>query len=86
MSDTNPYLRRDGIKLSSRWIDDAEVFGRISELAADDDGQVRFQVAVTLGETDRSAATDLLTGLALRDGHDPWFAQAHSLLIQESLR
>ncbi len=76
MKDKNAYVRRDGVKLATRWIDDQTVFESIAELAADDDQRVRFQVALTLGESDRRETAARLAKLALRDGRDPWFAHA----------
>ena len=52
-------------------------FEKIGERVEDDDARVRFQVALSLGESDRPDAAMLLAmGLAVQDGHDPWFARA----------
>ena len=74
LGDKDPHVRRDSAKLAERWLDDADVFGRLADLADDSDTRVRFQVALTLGNTDRPESTPLLMSLALRDGEDSWFA------------
>ena len=74
LDDPDPHVRRDAVKLASRWLSEDAVFEKVAQRASDDDPRVRFQVALTLGESDRAAATRLLVTLALRDGRDSWFA------------
>ncbi len=77
ISDENAYVRRDGVKLATRWIGENDIFNKIAERVEDDDARVRFQVALSLGASDRPDASILLAKvIALRDGRDPWFAQA----------
>ena len=71
----DPYVRRDGIRLSVPLLNNNRVFSVVSGRLSDEDSRVRFQLALTLGNTDRPAATRLLTALALKDGHDEWFTE-----------
>jgi len=76
-SDTDVHVRRDAVKLSARFLkDDATLLDRLATLADDEEGRVRFELALALGETDDPRATTLLSKLALRDGGDDWFATA----------
>ncbi len=75
LNDSDPHVRRDAVKLSSPWLTDYGVFRKLAESTKDPDARVRFQVALTLGETDRDEATSLLVALALRDGRDQWFVR-----------
>ncbi len=75
--DSNVHVRRDAVKLSTRFLkDDASLLDRVAGLADDEDARVRFQVALVLGETNDPRATALLTAIALRDGGDDWFVTA----------
>ncbi len=74
LEDPDPHVRRDAVKLASRWLSEDAIFEKVAQRATDSDPRVRFQVALTLGESDRAAVTRLLVTLALRDGRDSWFA------------
>jgi putative membrane-bound dehydrogenase-like protein len=76
LKDSDHHVRRDGVKLSRRWIKtDDEIFKMFANLLADRSIHVRFEVALTLGETDRPGSTEMLVRLALMDGHNEWFAK-----------
>ena len=75
LNDDNSHVRQDAVKLASARIEDERIFLKLGKKSIDPDARVRFQVALALGETDRDEAIPLLVALALRDGHDPWFAR-----------
>ena len=77
LNDSNPFLRRDAVKLAARGLKaHPDRLRRLAKSADDGDIRVRFQLALALGETDDPRATELLARLALRDGRDRWFALA----------
>jgi putative membrane-bound dehydrogenase-like protein len=76
MKDADHHVRRDAVKLATRWLNfDDRVLAKIAELQSDRSVHVRFQVALSLGESARPLATAVLVRLALLDGHDEWFAK-----------
>ncbi len=74
LGDADANVRVGGLKLAGQFLGDAEVLSAVTARADDSDVRVRFQVAIALSATDSPEATEILGKLALRDGHDPWFA------------
>ena len=74
MRDEHANVRMSALKLSRRWLDQAEVMDAVAVCAGDEDVRVRFHVALALSGSESSRATELLGTLALRDGGDRWFA------------
>ena len=72
--DVEPRVRIDACKLAREHLNEPALFDAVAKLVEDSDARVRFQVALTLSESDSDAATDLLARLAARDGADPAFA------------
>jgi putative membrane-bound dehydrogenase-like protein len=84
MKDVDAHVRHDAVRLSGQLIKDDVIFNRLTELASDDDASVRFQVALTLGESKRPEATKILASMAMKDGQDSWFVTG--LLTSTSAR
>lgn len=76
LQDSDVYIRRAAVKLAARFLKDDGGVNVLIRLAADPDVRVRYQVALASGETDDPRATDVLVKLALRNGHNRWFALA----------
>ncbi len=74
LRDAHPNVRIAALKLAGKFLRDPQIHGLVVTCAMDSDVRVRFQVALTLSESDSPAATATLCSLALKDGHDPWFA------------
>lgn len=68
------HIRSTAIQIASGYLkEDAGLTSEVLKLVSDPDVGVRFQVALALGETQSHEATQALSALALRDGHDEWF-------------
>jgi len=74
LTDPNPIVRIDAIKLARRSLADADTFAAVLSSANHDDARVRFEVALTLSGSESEEATRVLAEIALRDGGDPMFA------------
>jgi len=73
LKDARPRVREHGVRLAeSRLKANDELLRAITHLAVDPDSQVRFQVALSLGESDKSSILPLLATLALADAGDKW--------------
>jgi len=73
LADSDPHLREHAVRLAeSRLIEVPELVQSVLALVSDDDIRVRFQVALTLGETDSEQATVALAMIARRDASDRW--------------
>ena len=74
LDSADTQVRCDAIELSAHFLkSDTSLLDRLAALASGEDQQVRFEVALALGETDEPRAANLLAKLALRDGDDKWF-------------
>jgi len=70
---THPRVREQGLALAERWLaGDAAIQQRVLALAADDDPQVRFQVALSLGAWDDDRVLHPLARIALAQIDDLW--------------
>jgi len=82
LSDKHPGVRTHAVRLAERVVNESsDVRERLVALAADDDLNVRYQVAFTLGEFDSSERMVGLAQIARRDVADRWVR----LAIQSSL-
>ena len=74
MSDRNPRVREQGVRLSERWLKvSPALLHRVTELASDPDARVRFQVALSLGDSEYDASVvTALERIALHDDTDSW--------------
>jgi putative heme-binding domain-containing protein len=69
----HPRVREQGLALAERWLaTDAAIQQQVLALAADDDPQVRFQVALSLGAWDDDRVLAPLAKIALAQIDDPW--------------
>jgi putative membrane-bound dehydrogenase-like protein len=83
LADAHPGVRRHALILAERFLPtSAQVREAAAALADDDDAQVRFQSAFSLGGADVETKVPALLSLIRRDGASPWFR----LAIQSSLR
>jgi len=77
LTDRNPQVRRSVIAaVESLLGSSSKVTESVLALAGDANAQVRFQVALLLGNWDDRRAGDALALLARRDGNDPWMRAA----------
>lgn len=74
LADAEPHVRIDACKLAREYLNEPALFEAVVKLVDDADAGVRFQVALTLSDSDSDEATDLLARLAVRDGADLTFA------------
>jgi putative heme-binding domain-containing protein len=75
LEDENIHLLVSGTRLAAELIgSNPKLLDAVIRLSNHPIPRVRFQVALSLGENDSPAATQALCELALRDGHDSWFA------------
>jgi putative membrane-bound dehydrogenase-like protein len=77
LADQHPRVREQAVLLSERWLPkSADVQKRVAALASDPDSQVRFQVALSLGEWDSDAILEPLAKIALAGDADHWTREA----------
>jgi putative membrane-bound dehydrogenase-like protein len=74
LSDEHFQVRSAAVKLSADQLSMPKLQAAVAKLADDPDQQVRFQVALALGNTSSESSTRALARLAKRDGTDPMFA------------
>ncbi len=73
---SDPPARVHALRLAESFVSHPELLNAVVGLAEDDDLQVRYQAAFTLGAFNGTEATRSLAMLALREGADPWFQLA----------
>jgi putative heme-binding domain-containing protein len=77
LADPSPRVREQAVRLSEPWLDQApEILLRVVECAGDAAARVRFQAALSLGETSDSRARSALLRLAKSDAGDSWMRMA----------
>jgi len=77
LTDSHPEVRSSVIAAVGPMLgSSAKIAGSMLALAGDADPQVRFQVALVLGNWEDRRAGLALARLARRDGHDPWMRAA----------
>jgi len=76
MRSANAHVRQDASKLSSKFLDEPAMLSHLLALADDPDANVRFQVVLSLGETDSPSAIQSLAKIAHRDATDDWSVNA----------
>jgi putative membrane-bound dehydrogenase-like protein len=73
LKDDHPRVREQAVLLSEPWLDkSAAIEKQVVQRAADSDPQVRFQVALTLGEWDSDQILEPLAKIALAGAADRW--------------
>jgi putative heme-binding domain-containing protein len=73
LDDSQPGVRENACSLAEARLNIAEeLLERVSKLGYDPEPRVRFQCALVLGEATSPAKMNVLAGIALRDGADPW--------------
>ena len=77
LGDPRGEVRGHAIRLAEPFLEDSPVLqAKLLAMASDQDGQVRYQLAFTLGEIAVAARRPALQALAIRDGQDPWIRMA----------
>lgn len=77
LADPVAPVRENAVRLAERRLNgNPEILGRVIELARDKDARVRFQVALSLGESESNEAAASLTALAKSTSDDPWMRAA----------
>lgn len=75
--DAHPEIRRHGLRISEPFLGkDTALNDSVLRLASDDSFEVRYQLALTLGEWDDPRAGNTLAALAVKDGGDVWMRAA----------
>jgi putative membrane-bound dehydrogenase-like protein len=84
ITDRDANVRRHAVRLAEhvdKGSHESQLTQRLLTMVEDDDLQVRYQLAFTLGELSPEVAVGALATLARRDAEDPWMRMA----IQSSL-
>jgi putative membrane-bound dehydrogenase-like protein len=77
LADPSPRVREHAVRLSEPWLDHApEILVRLVACADDSDARVRFQTALSLGETSDARAVSALVKLAKSNARDSWMRTA----------
>ncbi len=76
LSDRDPRVVVQAIRFGEAHIENPEVIGQLLTLAGHEDLRVRYQLALTLGESNDPRAASGLQQIVSRDGDDPWIRAA----------
>jgi len=79
LRDPSPKVRATAVRLHERWFASAQGESAVSQLAAvvrDPEAEVTVQLALTLGETDRPSALELMERVFLEAGGHPYLPTA----------
>ncbi len=77
LSDESADVRIQALRLSEKFLESSiPLQAQVAEMATEDDINVRYQVAFTLGAFDAPAAADALAELAIGDVDDSWMRLA----------
>ena len=76
LADDDHRIRIHALRFAEPYLDDSRLAAALEPLLDDENMQVRFQLAMTLGELPEPQRTPLLARLALRDGDDVWMRSA----------
>ncbi len=77
LSDPESRVQANAVRLSESYLaEDNAIRQEVMKLASADDSQLRFQVALSLGEAPSSEVTATLASALRRDGQDPWMRGA----------
>ncbi len=77
LEDRNPRVREQAVKLAeSAQEKHSAIRKKLLSMANDDDSQVRFQLALTLGEVQDDHLINALAKLAVKSGDDAWTRNA----------
>ncbi|MEZ6145359.1 MAG: neutral/alkaline non-lysosomal ceramidase N-terminal domain-containing protein [Planctomycetaceae bacterium] len=76
LADDDPQVVRVAIRFSESQIENPEILSALCALSQHHDLQVRYQLALSLGESREALAAEVLLDLALRDDDDPWMRAA----------
>ncbi|GAA4438689.1 PVC-type heme-binding CxxCH protein [Bremerella cremea] len=77
LNDAHPEVRANAVRLAKRhWADTPELCQAAMKLVDDTDQQVRFQLALALGQTDDPGKANVLASLLPSDGANSTFADA----------
>ena len=74
LDDEDAAVREQAVKLSERFKDSVndQLWSKLRQLSNDPDVIVRYQLAFTVGEFNRSEKVETLVAIARRDYADPW--------------
>jgi putative heme-binding domain-containing protein len=75
LSDSNAAVRQQAVRLSEPLVKSGNNLG-IATLASDSDLRVRYQAALSLGESPNEMAGNALASIARKDMADPWMRAA----------
>lgn len=73
LDDRSPAVREQAVRLAEHYLGDSKIAGKLSEMTADPDGFVAFQVACTLGQLPPAKSFEPLRKIAMAHVQDPWF-------------
>ncbi|MCA9212089.1 MAG: HEAT repeat domain-containing protein [Planctomycetales bacterium] len=76
LQDEHYGVRIHALRLAGNRLSKHAVLNQVVAMIGDDDPSVRLQVAMTLGESNSSAATDALSKLAIQCGDERWMDAA----------
>ncbi len=72
----DPLVRRQALRFSESWLQDAAVFDKVLALVSDYEALVRLQVALSLGESPNPMVVPALAKLSRQHGHEDWMTIA----------
>jgi putative membrane-bound dehydrogenase-like protein len=79
LHDEHPGVRRQAVRISEPLLDrEPAVLQALAQLAKDADETVRFQVALSLGESSSAEAARVIGDIAVKEVGDAWFRAAVS--------
>lgn len=73
LNDSNPGVRENGLKIAEKYLDsNPELLESMLALVDDKDAKVRFQLLLSLGNTNQEEIVQTRHSLLLNDINDPW--------------
>ena len=73
LDDKSPAVREQAVRLSEHYVSVTKIADKLSQMTADPDGFVEFQVACTLGQLPPAKSFEPLRKIAMGHVQDPWF-------------
>jgi putative heme-binding domain-containing protein len=76
LNDASPAVREQAVRLAEHHLSDVKIAWKLSQMTADEDDQVQFQVACTLGQLPPAKSFEPLRKIAMSHVQDSWFQVA----------
>jgi putative heme-binding domain-containing protein len=73
LNDASPAVREQAVRLAEHYLSDVKIARKLSQMTTDEDDQVQFQVACTLGQLPPAKSFEPLRKIGMSHLQDSWF-------------